>query len=91
MQLKKRVEQCDNGYLGEPIVNISGYRFVELLDLPQLRASMLEAFNDIGVKGTILIAEEGINAAIAGTSSQIASVRASTMKLSLVRLPKPQI
>ena len=37
---------------------------------------MLDAFNDIGVKGTVLIAEEGINAAIAGTVAQIASVRA---------------
>ncbi|MCL4135571.1 UNVERIFIED_CONTAM: hypothetical protein GTU68_051816 [Idotea baltica] len=37
---------------------------------------MLDAFNEIGVKGTILIAEEGINAAIAGTAQQIVSVRA---------------
>ncbi len=56
-------------------VNISGYRFVSIDDLPELRDSMLENFNDIGVKGTILIANEGINVALAGTAGQIQRVR----------------
>lgn len=57
-------------------VNISGYRFVTIEDLPTLQAAMLETFNDIGVKGTILLAEEGINIAMAGTAEQIQAVRA---------------
>jgi len=36
---------------------------------------MRTAFNEIGVKGTVLIAEEGINAALAGTEAQIRHVR----------------
>jgi len=63
----------------EQIINVSGYRFIELEEheeLPALRDAMLEAFNEIGVKGTILIAQEGINAAFAGTSDQITRVRA---------------
>jgi len=38
--------------------------------------STRSAFNEIGVKGTILIAQEGINAAFAGTTEQIERVRA---------------
>ena len=56
-------------------VNISGYRFVHINNLPNLQADMRTAFNDIGVKGTVLIAEEGINAALAGTAEQIRLVR----------------
>jgi len=37
---------------------------------------MLASFNQIGVKGTILIADEGINVALAGTAAQIIQVRA---------------
>lgn len=56
-------------------VNISGYRFVTIHDLPTLQADMLTTFNEIGVKGTILLAGEGINIAMAGTAGQIKTVR----------------
>ncbi len=59
----------------EQTVNISGYRFIHIDNLPTLQADMRAAFNDIGVKGTVLIAEEGINAALAGTAEQIRRVR----------------
>lgn len=76
MQLKMPVEQCESDSLvTEQTVNISGYRFVHLDNLPDLQADMRTAFNDIGVKGTILIAEEGINAALAGTAIQIQRVK----------------
>jgi len=57
------------------IVNVSGYRFIELENLTELQADMLADFNEIGVKGTVLLADEGINAALAGTAEQIVAIR----------------
>ena len=57
------------------IINVSGYRFVELQHLPVLQADMHAALANIGVKGTVLLADEGINAALAGTEQQINAVR----------------
>lgn len=58
-----------------PFVNVSGYRFVQLDNVPVLQAQMLTAFKEIGVKGTILLADEGINIALTGTSEQIRAAR----------------
>jgi len=70
------VDQCESVELNtEQTVNISGYRFVQLDNLLELQADMRSVFNEIGVKGTVLIAEEGINAAMAGTAAQIQSVK----------------
>ncbi|MBX2838029.1 MAG: sulfurtransferase [Gammaproteobacteria bacterium] len=56
-------------------LNVSGYRFVELSDLEPLRDSLRQQLNDLGVKGTILLAEEGINVALSGTERQISEAR----------------
>lgn len=58
-----------------PMVNVSGYRFVHLEYLPLIQADMHEALLKTGVLGTILIAEEGINVALAGTEVQISAAR----------------
>lgn len=60
----------------QEIINISGYRFVELEQLTELQADMLADFKEIGIKGTILLADEGINAAMAGTREQVTAVKA---------------
>ena len=76
MPAKQAIEPKEpNQSDAEPIVNISGYRFVNIDNLPDLQSDMLAALNSIGVKGTILLAEEGINAALAGTRAQIQAVR----------------
>jgi UPF0176 protein len=49
-----------------PILNISTYRFVELDDLPALRDRLEASADAAGLKGTILIAREGINLFMAG-------------------------
>ena len=41
------------------------YKFVALEDLPALRSTLLEAGQRLGVKGTLLLADEGINGTIA--------------------------
>lgn len=56
-------------------INISGYRFIDLEHLPVLQADLQAALTLIGVKGTILLADEGINVALTGTVDQIAAVR----------------
>ncbi|RUL73597.1 sulfurtransferase [Dyella choica] len=48
------------------ILNISAYRFVSLDDLPALRERMLAQCHALDVKGTILLAPEGINLFLAG-------------------------
>lgn len=54
-----------------PYVNVSGYRFVQLEYLPLIQADMHAALAQTGVLGTILIADEGINVALAGERAQI--------------------
>ena len=49
-------------------LNVSGYRFVALDNLPTLQVQMLEALREAGVLGTILIAEEGITVALSATA-----------------------
>ena len=49
-----------------PFLNISSYRFVELDDLPALRDRLEASAALAGVKGTVLIAHEGINLFMAG-------------------------
>jgi len=48
------------------ILNLSAYRFVQLDDLPSLRERILERCEALALKGTILLAPEGINLFLAG-------------------------
>ncbi len=49
-----------------PVLNISTYRFVALDDLPALRDRLETSAAGAGLKGTILLAREGINLFMAG-------------------------
>jgi hypothetical protein len=55
----------------EPIINVSTYRFVQLQELPQLRARLSSVCAQLELKGTILLASEGINVFAAGARSKI--------------------
>lgn len=52
--------------MAEPIVNIAGYRFVDLPDRDELRAPIVAACTSSDLRGTILLAHEGINFFLAG-------------------------
>lgn len=52
------------------------YKFVELPDFADLKAPLLDCCNNNNVKGTILLAEEGINGTIAGSSEGVHAVLA---------------
>lgn len=52
-------------------VNISAYKFISLDDLPALRERVLERCTSLALKGTVLLAPEGINLFLAGSRGAI--------------------
>ena len=58
------------------ILNVAAYRFVALADLPALRRRLYAVCNAEGLRGTVLLAAEGINLAVAGSAAGIAALRA---------------
>ena len=53
------------------ITNIAGYRFVAIDDLARLQAVLRSVCADVGLKGTVLLAPEGINFFLAGTQAAV--------------------
>ena len=53
------------------ILNVSAYKFVSLNDVEDLRRRLKARACDLGLKGTILLAPEGINLFIAGRQAQV--------------------
>ena len=60
----------------KPIFNVSAYRFVSLPDAADIRGNLLVATARLPVKGTILLAEEGINLVLAGVPAAVHEVLA---------------
>jgi UPF0176 protein len=56
------------------IVVAAFYKFTKLTDYQEKREPLLKFCQEIGIKGSILLAEEGINSTIAGTREQIDQV-----------------
>jgi UPF0176 protein len=56
------------------ILNLSCYQFSPLTDLPEWRQRLLEACKAQDLRGTILLAPEGINFFVSGTQTQLAPV-----------------
>jgi UPF0176 protein len=52
-------------------LNISAYKFVPLADTPALRETLLARATALALKGTILLAEEGINLFLAGPAEAV--------------------
>ncbi len=53
------------------ILNIAAYRFVSLTNLPALQSAICQALADSEIKGTVLLAEEGINLFLAGEAGEV--------------------
>ena len=53
------------------VLNVSAYRFVPLPDAPAWRERLLALGQALGVKGTVLLAEEGINLFLAGSEEAV--------------------
>ncbi len=54
-----------------PVLNIAAYRFVTLQNIEELRGRLLAAAEAQELKGTILLADEGINLFLAGSHAGI--------------------
>ncbi len=54
------------------ILNIAGYKFIELQSLEELQQTLLAQCTNLGLKGTILLSQEGLNINLAGTEDSIA-------------------
>lgn len=57
------------------ILNIAGYKFIELTGLVDLKAMLLQACEQLNLKGTILLSPEGINVSLAGVPADIESFK----------------
>lgn len=57
-----------------PIIVAALYKFVELDDCAQIREPLLDVCNAAKIKGTLLLAKEGINGTISGTREGIDTV-----------------
>lgn len=53
------------------ILNIAAYRFVSLANLPALQSAICQALKGSEIKGTVLLAEEGINLFLAGEAAAV--------------------
>jgi len=53
------------------VVNIAGYRFVDLHDRDQLREPFLKRCEELNLKGTILLSPNGINFSLSGSQESI--------------------
>ena len=55
------------------VVNIAGYRFADLPDRNNLQHPFRDICGELSLKGTILLAHEGINFFLAGSQTAIDS------------------
>ena len=53
------------------VVNIAGYRFIDLDDRDELREPFLRRCEDLNLKGTILLSPNGINFSLSGSQESI--------------------
>lgn len=56
-----------------PILNIAAYRFVDIADASELRASLHSKTDALALKGTILVAPEGLNLFLAGAPESVSA------------------
>lgn len=64
-----------------PVCVAALYRFAPMGELPALRAQLLELCERLDVRGTLLLASEGINGTVAGSDAAIAELVAALRRL----------
>src|SRR6478736_813818 len=57
------------------------YQFAPLADLAGLQSSLLDGMKDLGIKGSLLLAEEGLNGTIAGKPENLEAALAMISRL----------
>lgn len=66
----------DNSRRNSPITVAALYRFTRLENFSELQKPLLDLSTELGVKGTLLLAREGINGTVAGTPEAIEALLA---------------
>ena len=61
----------DDSTSSEPYINVSAYKFVDLDNLVQRRQELLDICYRLELKGTILLAEEGMNGTLSGAEAPL--------------------
>ncbi|MDA8561572.1 rhodanese-like domain-containing protein [Gammaproteobacteria bacterium] len=56
-------------------LNITGYKFINLKDLPNLQRMFFETCTELSIKGTILLSHEGININLSGDLNNIKKLK----------------
>lgn len=64
-----------------PVCVAALYRFAPMTGLEQLRAELLELCRRLDIRGTLLLANEGINGTVAGSDAAIAELVAALRRL----------
>jgi UPF0176 protein len=73
----------DSGEQSQRGVTVAAlYRFAVVADPASVRAHLFDACEQVGVRGTLIVATEGINGTIAGSESSIDSVLSAIRSLS---------
>lgn len=67
-------------------INLSGYAFIKLNNLEDLKGRLKTYCRNLGLKGTILLSQEGINVFIAGTREIVETFNNSLAEFQLPRL-----
>lgn len=65
---------CSQNKTSPEVVVAALYKFVELPDYENLQEPLLQACNSFNIKGTLLLAKEGLNGTIAGSREGIDSI-----------------
>lgn len=67
-------QEPPSGPQAEPVITSALYKFVALQDLPQMQQSLRQRCEALGIKGTLLLAPEGINGTMAGSRLAVAAM-----------------
>lgn len=68
-------------------INISGYKFTKLTNLEDIKAKLKPFCIELGLKGTVLLANEGVNIFMAGTRDSIDMFARSLPEFGLPSIP----
>ena len=78
--------------MSKEILNVAGYRFIDLPDRDDLRESFLEFCTNLELRGTVLLSPNGINFFLAGSEDRVSDFidfLESDVRLSLIHISEP--
>jgi len=75
LDYKKFLDKNQNNLSNiKALIVVSFYKFFEVVNKTEFRSALIDVFNNTDVKGTILIANEGVNGTICGNQNDITRI-----------------